>query len=177
MALKDLIFWTDANNNTGLPNITGEELAAQLQTGQNAGALVTGSAPQSIPDATPTTINQWDTIVYDDAGFFDPLFPDRLTVPVTDPLISRVQLYYEFSWQPNATGFRQQFLEQNGVGGVAGGIALAIPVVGAAAPLSASLYSMPIECEPGDVFTMVAQQNSTLSIVVVLLGFGIKVSR
>lgn len=177
MALKDLIFWTDANNNTGMPNITGEELAALLQSAQNPGALVFAAAPQAIPDATPTTINTWDSIVYDDAGFFDTGAPDRFTIPVTDPVISRVQLYFQYSWQPNAAGFRQHFLEQNGVGGVRGGIAQAVPVVSAASPLSDTLYSLPLDCVPGDVFSMTVQQNTGGSIVVVLLGFGIKVAR
>jgi len=141
------------------------------------GALVYGTVFQSIPSGVATDVADWDTVVYDDLGFFNLASPSLFTVPLTDPVIQRVQLYFQFTWQPNATGLRNFFLEQNGVGGVRGGIIQNGTPPSAAAPLGETAYSMPIPCVPGDTFNLVVNQDSGIALALSLLGYGIAVAR
>jgi hypothetical protein len=141
------------------------------------GALVFGSTPQSIPDDTPTDVEDWDTVVYDDLDFFDIGTPDIFTIPVTDPVIERVQLYFQYSWQPNVAGNRSFFLEQNDVGNVRGGLAGSGDARGGGVAYVETVYSMPVSCEPGDTFRMVVTQDRGDALLLGLQGFGITVAK
>jgi hypothetical protein len=141
------------------------------------GALVFGSSNQSIANSSNTILDGWDTVVYDDLGFFNEFEPDIFTIPVTDPVIERVQLYFQYSWQPDASGRRTWFLEQTDSGGVRGGIASNGMQPQAAVSLADQAYSMPIECVPGDYFRIIASQDSGDALLLSLLGFGITVAK
>jgi hypothetical protein len=141
------------------------------------GALVYGSEFQSIANSSNTIVEDWDTVVYDDLGFFNIIQPDILTIPDTDPVIERVQIYYQYSWQPNVTGIRSFFIEQTDIGNIRGGIADAGIQTQAAAPLLQTAYSMPIPCVPGDYFRIITRQESGIALLLGLQGFGITVAK
>jgi hypothetical protein len=104
MQLSDLFFWSDANNNTGLENIRGDELAALI------GAATSGSGPfggkgalVSRPGGTFIAHNVHTDVIftpnqtqYDDLGFYDGV--SKLIIPVTDPPIKRVLLVAQHVW-------------------------------------------------------------------------------
>lgn len=108
ITLADLFFWRGADNETGLPNITGTELAALISAqgaGPNAGASVgcRRAASFSVPVGFSGYIVDYDAgAVFDDLGFFNGAAPTRLTIPVTDPPISRVLLTAMAVWSPTA---------------------------------------------------------------------------
>lgn len=124
MNLSDLFFWTSADNNTGLENIRGDELAALIAAtipGANPniglGAQINRGAGQNISTGTPTTAI-FTSEIFDDLGFADlGANNDRLTIPVTDPQITRVMLTAEASWQNNASGTRGHAVSFNGSSG------------------------------------------------------------
>lgn len=156
-----------------------EDFAAILDfVGQKGeGALVYGSTFQSIPTGVPTDVTDWNTEVYDDLDFWSAGAPGLFTIPNVTPAIERVQVYFQYTWQPNATGLRNFFLEQNGGGNVRGGIIENGLFPSAAAPLGTTSYSMPFEVSAGDTLGLVVNQDSGISLALTLLGFGITVAK
>lgn len=104
MNLSDLFFWTTADNNTGLENITGTELAALIGAATSGagpfggkGVLVSRPFGAVIPHNVHTeVIFQPSQTQYDDLGFYDGV--SSLIIPVTDPPIRRVLLVAQHVW-------------------------------------------------------------------------------
>lgn len=70
-----------------------------------------GSGNTAIPSAVNTAL-QFDTVMADDAGFFNPAQPARLTVPAG--LRGTFEISASVSFQANGTGGRQCHIRVNG---------------------------------------------------------------
>lgn len=117
MNLSDLFFWTNSNNNVGLPNIRGDELAAEIAASGLGASPFTGAsvsarraASQSVADGFAGYDLVFDAGTdFDDLGFFDAGQPTRLTIPDTNPAISRVLVIGNLVWSSsNNTNFQVQ---------------------------------------------------------------------
>jgi hypothetical protein len=157
--LTDLFFWTGAKNRTGLDNIRGDELAALITAasgGANRGASVGVERPAlfSVPTGFAGYIVEFSAAAeFDDLGFFDPADNTKLTIPVTDPPISRVLLRALTVWSPVVVGsaFHAAILK-------AGGASLEADqstnnLTGTAVTTFCSV-TMIEDVVPGDVFTL-----------------------
>ena len=98
MNLADLIFWTAANNETGLPNITGTELAALInagganpRVGQGVAIRQNGFQTFGVGASVVDFAQGGNAFVdYDDLGFYTDSSPTEFTIPDVDPAITRV---------------------------------------------------------------------------------------
>lgn len=174
-------FWNTPNV-AGVETFDYAELLAQLTIdipsgGGNPfigdGAEVRATGSQNVGTVIGALI--YNTEVYDDLGFADlGVDNDRLTIPVTNPQITRVQLSGFTRWnntQGGQTGVRQVNISKNGSSGV-GGDGISIRREN---PLSASAFdglytftSLPQEVVPGDFFQLLALQNSTVGTLSIL---------
>jgi len=115
MNLSDLFFWTGAFNRTGLENIRGDELAALLGPGANAGkgAEIAAFGP-TIPTTgiTPLDFSGSPTVNFDDLNFIQ-LGVDtaQFIIPAN---VARVQLWVDFEWNSSAVGLREIRSFKNG---------------------------------------------------------------
>ena len=122
MQLSDLFFWTDCRNRVGFRNIDGDELAALINAASGAGNRgasvgVERAALFSVPTGEAGyTVEFSAGEEFDDLGFFDPSDNTKLTIPVTDPPISRVLLRALTVWSPVVVGsaFNAQILKSGG---------------------------------------------------------------
>ena len=119
MELKDLFFGVDVFNRTGRDNITGTELAALISGGGASGGASVGverAALFSVPTGAGYTVEFSAGAEFDDLAFFDPADNTKLTIPVTDPPISRVLLRAMTVWSPVVVGsaFNAQILKAGG---------------------------------------------------------------
>lgn len=78
------------------------------------GAHVRRSLNQSFPNLFQGPIS-FDTVLYDQGGCFNVLFPTRLTAPVAGKYL----IIGNFNWLANAVGLRRGSLQKNGVSDVA----------------------------------------------------------
>jgi hypothetical protein len=117
MNLSDLWFGTDVVNRTGRKNIRGDELAALIAASGLGASPFTGASVSarragafSVPDGFGGYDLQFDAGTdFDDLGFFDAGQPTRLTIPDTDPAISRVLVIGNLVWSSsNNTNFQVQ---------------------------------------------------------------------
>lgn len=174
MQLSDLFFWTTADNNTGMKNITGDELAALINAGGGGaspfigmGANVRASSNQNIVNGLQGTVVVFNIENYDDLDFVDlGADNDRMTIPVTDPQITRISLSAFFRWNNTAggqTGVREMIFTKNGGGGISSpGFStnrFVPPDTGATDALN-TFTSQPQQCVAGDFFGVTAFQNS-----------------
>lgn len=174
MNLSDLFFWSNADNNTGLENIRGDELAALIaaasggpsaQVGQ--GAVVQRAPSEVITDGFPGVTVIWTGFpnpVYDDLGFFDGGDPTKLTIPDVTPAIERVTLTATMVWTSDATSDRQGEIKKNGITVTESGIA---SMTASADPPVVTQYlnitGGPFSVVAGDFFTLQAIQFSSPS--------------
>lgn len=81
MSLSDLIFWTKADNETGLPNITGDELAtllAEFGVGYTENCRLKRVTDLSTVSGGVTSV-PFESAEYDTNNFFDLAEPTRMT--------------------------------------------------------------------------------------------------
>ncbi|NIT36981.1 MAG: hypothetical protein GTN49_10870 [candidate division Zixibacteria bacterium] len=175
MNLTDLWFGTDVVNRTGRKNIRGDELAALLaasgffaspQVGK--GAVVRGPNAQSIPPTVDQTIT-FNTVDYDDLGFFSATQPTRFTIPDVDPPINRVIFGGAHRFDSGGGGTRRMLnLRKNGnqQGNFifpAGAFQLSANSTGTQGNRG-SASSGPTEVVAGDIFALTAEHDGAGSI-------------
>lgn len=164
MQLSDLFFWSDANNNTGLENIRGDELAALISAASGGpsaqvgkGCAVQRAPSEPVADGFPgidVTFTGFPNPFYDDLGFFDSGSPTLLTIPDVDPPIERVLITGNAVWSgSNSTNFQAQ-INHNGGASFQGGIQSVHAQGGTAITQYQSVSSGPTEVEAGDTFTL-----------------------
>ena len=167
LQLSDLFFWRNAVNRTGLPNITGDELAALIaatippsvgSVGLGTSLILDGSI--NFPDGSVGVID-WSnaggpTIEYDELNMYDPGSPDRITIPAG---VSRVIQFLKCQWANNSTGRRGLFSGRSGSTQFPGAIQITEnAVTGATHNMSAT--SGPITVTEGTFLRMRPLQTS-----------------
>jgi len=170
--LADLEFWTTADNNTGLKNITGTELAALMAA---SGSFVNPHAGKGAGVRRDTTISivsgftivpDFDELFYDDLNFSDigGANPERLTIPDVDPPITRVQLtHYSNYGSQSQAGFREMRIAFNGSQSGNDEYATVNRVPNHPTPGSDFNYTYtgpPVNVVAGDFFNLRINQNS-----------------
>lgn len=166
MQLSDLFFWSSADNNTGLENIRGDELAALISAANGGpsaqvgkGCRVQRAPTESVPDGFPgvvVTFTGFPNPFYDDLNFYDGT--TGLVIPDVDPPIQRVQLIGHEVWSGNAAGQYNMFILKNG-----GAIGDGRQSVQRGTPNTQYLNatSGPLDVVPGDKFELLALQFSS----------------
>jgi len=157
MSLSDLFFGTDFFNRLGRRNIRGDELSSMISGGGPNGGASVGverAALFSVPVGFAGYIVEFSAgAEFDDLGFFDPADNTKLTIPTTDPPISRVLLRALTVWSPTVPGsaFYSQILK-------AGGASLeaqqSVNNLTGTAITSYCSVTMIEDVIPGDVFTL-----------------------
>ena len=174
MALIDLFFGTDFFNRLGRSNIRGDELAALIAATIPSGAGDAGKGAEMskigtllVPNVGTQIPVIFDVEFYDDLGFIDiPTDDDRITIPVTDPQISRVQFAAFCRWENlvgQLTGYREMGFWKNNVNpssGESGSLVRwnANDTIGATK--DTMIVSMPQRVVAGDFFQLRVGQNS-----------------
>ncbi len=100
--------FADFNNTAGKTTFSYAQLLAQLKTDIGGASQFTGASVGmrragafSVPVGFSGTIVSYDVApVFDDLAFFNVALPTRLTIPVTDPPISRVAVSGLVVWSP-----------------------------------------------------------------------------
>lgn len=177
MALSDLFFWSSADNETGLQNIRGDELAALLaasglfpSTNIGLGAIAQGTT-QPIGGFASEDAIHFNQIVQDDLGFLNVSSGSprdtQFIVPDVDPPIQRVVFGGAFRYAPGGGGdYRSMNLRKNGNqqgSGIVfsqGGFGLAPVSQDATLGNRFSATSGQTVVNVGDVFTMIGNQDS-----------------
>lgn len=179
MELTDLIFWSRADNNTGLKNITGVELAALINaaaTGANPnigkGATIRNTAITTFNGlfgafSFSTGVGGGGTVFYDDLGFFaGDSAPTRLTIPLTDPPITRVMCAATVRWQSGINIRRLLFAPSTGSGRGDQGVSDNSRDATGLGSFDWQLDSMVFDNTTGDFFELFNFQNSGGNIIV-----------
>jgi hypothetical protein len=115
-------------------------------------ARISLSAPQSIPNATPTAIS-FDTVIYDTTLFFTIGSPTKLTIPVG----GKYDLSAFAEWDANAIGQRSIIILKNGTTTVVRDKR----ETDTAGVISHECNARGIPCIAGDFFEVIVEQNST----------------
>lgn len=165
-------FW-DVPNTQGLPTFSYAQLLAQLQ--QDIGGDTNPFAGQgakagrdnfeNVNNNSLTTITFTEE-VYDDLNMIDlGVDAQRITIPTTDPQISRVLVSLYSSWQNNANGDRDQSATLNGVFGYGENISQSrnVPPVNAGAG-ALYVYTWPYQVTAGDFITVRVSQSSGVTL-------------
>ena len=172
MDISNALFW-NAPRRAGVPAFTYAELLAQLQQDISGGgspfagqgALVSRIGSQVISNSISASI-VWDTAEYDDLGFTDigGATPQRLTIPVTDPVIERVIIGGRVEWSVAGGGIVQLTQLQNFTNfpsaAFPGGVFELDDSAAGTLENRQSISSAPISVVPGDFFEHQVLQNS-----------------
>lgn len=189
LQLSDLFFWRGAVNRTGLPNITGDELAALLSASGlgigniGLGVLIKSALIfQTIPDSVETILN-FDLaggvdVIYDDLGFYDKnVDPTKLIIPAGEG-ITAVQVFQRVNFQANSTGSRALRGRVNGAIAGDGMIDYILAaIVGGSTGMSISGTSAAVKVADGDFFQSDVIQTSGISLLLGVAYFGLVVVR
>jgi len=166
MSLSDLFFWSKADNNTGLPNITGSELAALIAAvgaGFPQRARVTRSTNQTFNSGSADRID-FDTVDFDTDKMWNAANPERLTI--NTPGIYLAGCYAAWSNQNAGGNFRSLQLQVAGVsGGVIGRYFDARPVgTFPLGTLPGTFAALSFSIAQGDWIEVQAQQDSGVAL-------------
>ena len=164
MQLSDLFFWTTADNNTGLKNITGDELAALISASSGPGpfggkgASVLRAFTAAIPHNVHTeVIFSPATTVYDDLNFYDGV--SSLIIPDVDPPIERVLLVGHHVWSSGGPFTYDVTIQKNNGAFNTGELTLPFTIAGDFVQ-HMNMTGGPEPVVAGDAFTMDLLVNS-----------------
>lgn len=133
--------------------------ATQAQSGQKCALLeLTPASTQTIPGATPTAV-AWNSIQFDDLGFWNGANPTRITIPVGSG-IERVRLCAGLRWVASAVGNRKLKIRSNGASGYPANSIWASDDRAAGAIGDATLTTGVFQVEEGMFFELLVEQNS-----------------